>query len=141
MEQFVLSSPEVLQLRAAHAQPSTEYHIGWDVTFATDIGLVVESVSYWSVIGTLHVGDATGWGDISVGALLAVHGDPPDDVERALRDSEALETLYDIARNHLRPLLSTIDSDASLPRKSPDATVERYEDSDDDDTATQDVEE
>lgn len=82
---------------------------------------------YLSVIGSLHAANATGWGDISVGALLHVLEEVPDEaLEAEIKSSDAIETLYDIARSHLGPLLNTVDCDLSLTRKAPEVELKRY---------------
>lgn len=127
MERFLLSSPQVVRLRASQANDNeAEPHTLWHVSYEPD---PVEGLpgTYLSVIGSLHAANATGWGDISVGALLHVLEDVPDEkLEEELKSSDAIETLYDIARSHLGPLLNTVDCDLSLARKAPEVELARY---------------
>lgn len=126
-------NPEVLQLRASQNNADTEPHIQWHVSYSptpvtgSDRGGPERTL--YPVIGTLHVGGPSGWGDISVGALMMALSDLEQDggLKPALERTEAIEALYDVARGHLGPLLRTIDCLEELPKRSPKVLVEEFD--------------
>jgi len=137
VEYFTLSSPEVLRLRAAQGGPEDmETHFNWYVSFDAE-PFDVEGVSHYPIIGTLHAGSASGWGDISLGALLMVvreiGKEPLPDV---IARSNAVETLYDVARGHLSSLLRTAGAVFDIPSKSPPVEVMEFDEEDEGDSAS-----
>ncbi|MBM3716105.1 MAG: hypothetical protein FJW64_10305 [Actinobacteria bacterium] len=127
MYDFVLDSPEVIQLRAVQASDDTEPHLDWHVSYSDQRFTFDERVCI-PIIGSLHSGGPAGWGDISVAALLVVLGDSePEQLEDVIAPSNAVETLYDVARGHLLPLLASVGSLEPLPRKSPPASVSKFD--------------
>lgn len=130
---------EVVQLRATQSR-GTDKHVTWTVGYAPT--LIEEAPEPMRVIlGTLHAGGKKGHADVTVGAVF-IHQDEAissDDLEEAIRECDATETLYDIARTHLSPLLATVGASVKLPRKSPAAEVNQLErrDSEDVDSSSQ----
>lgn len=146
MTEFILANPEVLRLRASQGQGQPDSEIEWSVSYTPE---PVEAISpaegdrqriIYPVIGTLRTSGATGWGDISVGGLLIAVGEPrPTNLVELLQSSVGIESLYDIARGHLGPLLRTVDAVEELPRRSPQVTVIEFDDEIEDEDETADA--
>lgn len=118
-EPFILSSPEVVRVRAAE-NASDEAHGLWYVGYAPE---KEPSVNARVVYGSLHAASTTSYGDITVFGLFydtsgAAYEDD-ESLERALAQSAALETLYDYARTSLRTVLAVIGSDVETSDRSP----------------------
>lgn len=128
-ESFLLSSPELLAVSAS--QPVSEEmsdHVVWTVSYHPTLSSSKRG-PWRPVVGTLHAADQSGNGDVSVGAILKnIHGADPDDFEAALADSDALETLYDVARSHLLPVMRSVGCDIVLDRKAPEVELHELPD-------------
>jgi hypothetical protein len=130
---FAMVNPEVLQLRASQSNGDAKHHIEWRLSFSPDpVTAKAESGPervLYPVIGSLHVGGPSGFGDISVGALLIAMSDPEADggLQSALEHADAVEALYDVARGHLGPLLRSVDCVEELPKRSPKVVAEAFE--------------
>lgn len=124
---FMLDSPEVIQLRAVQVQEDVEPHLDWQLSYSEQRFFFDKKICI-PVIGSLHAGGPAGWGDISVAALLIVLADEePLALEDAIAPSNAVESLYDVARGHLTPLLATVGSLEPLPRKAPPVSITKFD--------------
>lgn len=126
MLSFALSSPEVVRLRAVQSHDDAESHVDWRVTYS-DERFTFKGHMMIPVIGALHAGGPNGWADVHVAALIAVLNNEPSDLDAELAGSDAIETLYDIARGHMMPLLTAVSATQVLPQKSPQAEVSAFE--------------
>ena len=80
------------------------------------------------VIATLHAGGASGWASVTVGGLFTpIVRVTPETLAAQIRDSSALECLYDFARASLRTAAGIVDVKLKTPAKSPLASVEPFE--------------
>lgn len=136
MEHFGLSSPEVIRLRASQGGPEDmEPHFNWYISYGPE-PLDFEGTPHYPVIGTLHAGSANGWGDVSMGGLLMVIREVDgDSLQESIASSDAVETLYDVARGHLAPLLRTAGVTLEIPRTSPPVEVMEFEEDAEDERA------
>lgn len=114
-------SPMVMDVRASvlyEADP----HVTWSVGYAPEL----DDEGGRFLLANLHAVGAEGRVDVEISALLlgssgaaSSADDDASQLEDDLSESEALETLYDIARITARGLLGTIDVDLGLPVASP----------------------
>jgi hypothetical protein len=119
-------SPDIVALRAATdtgSKPHLEWYVGWAPE--EDDG-----VHGRVVLGTLHAFGDNGGGEVTVAATVIYPKsvDPSnEEFADALIDSEALETIYDIAHIALRSILATINAQVEIKRKSPKPTMSMLE--------------
>jgi hypothetical protein len=116
-----------LQVLAVHAEVDSadEPHITWVVSVEPVVG---ESGTH-VVIGTLHCVFERTRAEISVGGQFTPIQPKPistDLLPDLIRDSSALETLYDFARSSLAGLASAVGTTTDMPMKSPLAEVELF---------------
>lgn len=123
---FALSSPEVVRVRAVQDHDDIDAHFDWRVTYSEE-RFEFKGHTMIPIIGALHAGGPNGWADVHVAALLAVLGDEPAELEAELASCDAVETLYDVARGHIVPLLTMVDAYEAVPQKSPDARVSAFD--------------
>ncbi|MBF4591260.1 hypothetical protein [Curtobacterium sp. VKM Ac-1395] len=120
-QDFFVDNLDVVRFRASQGD-QTEEHIKWRVGYAPASEEGVNGQHIRVVIATLHVGGNGGWAEIDAGAFLVSDDEGPDDdnLEAAVRQSIAVEAVYDFARSHLRGLLATIGVFVDIPVASPD---------------------
>lgn len=125
-----MTSPTVLHFEG-RAFSRREDHIQWRVDYASLMEF--DTGTYLPVYGSLRAGGAGGWAEISVAALIAgVEEVPGDELADTLKESEAIETLYDFARASLSGMLGTVNAGFVLDAKAPDVEVGLLEADDDD---------
>lgn len=125
-EIYALSSPQVVRLQATQAQEDVDSYVNWFVSYAGE-RFTTRERTVMPVIVSLHAGGPAGYASVSLGALFVVIGEEPDDLVAAIKESDATETLYDVARSHLLPILATVGVSETLPWRSPDAEIERFD--------------
>ncbi|MBF4463458.1 MULTISPECIES: hypothetical protein [unclassified Rathayibacter] len=117
---FAVDNVDVIQVRASIG--GSEPHLQYNVTYEPK-SRPSELGSFYPVVASLHAADEDGWGDVSIGAFLLPLGEVPDGIplSEVLADDAAIETLYDIARTHLRHVLATVGCLTQLPKQAPEA--------------------
>ncbi|WP_153002074.1 hypothetical protein [Leucobacter chromiiresistens] len=120
--QFLLVNPEVISI-SSHRHDAEGDELIWET------GIAPEGISDMGgrvVFGTLQAGCDSGGGAVIVASIFR---QPEGELleleafEEAFVDSDALETLYDIARASLRQVLSFIEVQIDLPRKAPEPQI------------------
>lgn len=122
MIKFTLRAPRIASLRAKRALDLDE-RIDWHVDYAPeDASTGSERV----VFGTLHLHSEQSVVELTVVGLLgyeAASEFTSEEFEAGLRESEAVETLYDIVRMAILPVAAQVECDVRLPVKAPSAIV------------------
>lgn len=134
-DHFAISAPQLLAIGASRptGDEGIDESVHWFVSFSKDYLPSSDGARIMSVIGGLRVTSPDGTGNVTVGALMRVLDEPPAETfEDAVRNSDATETLYDIARGHLLPALRSVACDAVLDHKSPVADVYEFVSDEDD---------
>ncbi len=136
---LTLLEPDVTGLQASKL-PLEEEHLEWSVGYApTDYPRKHARV----VIGTINAGGAGGSVDVSVGAMMAYspENDPGDEFAAVLRQSDALETLWDIARLAFYGAAGVAGVRTTVPVAAPipEINVLHRVDQEDDDRAVSDL--
>jgi len=136
---YAIDSLDVVRFRATQGD-GTEEHVTWRVGYAPETVLTDEGSWVRIVIGTLHAGGEGGWAEVDAGAFLVSQEEHPEtdsDFEDLIRESMAVEALYDFARSHLRTFLATISVSVDLPWGSPEPELLILNAPDDEDEATE----
>lgn len=124
---FSLASPRFLALDAYVQPTEAEPHTSWYASFGENL----DEDNARVVIATLH---ATG-DDFAVNITIAGSffwgssaGEPKTraGLAKAISESYALETLYDMARTQAGALAGVVLANIDLPVKSPDALVREF---------------
>jgi hypothetical protein len=115
-----LSAPGVIRLRATISDEHQDEAFTWTVNIS-DRARVSGGRPVRFTVGTLRAEGDGAWGDIDVGCYLIGDVDVENDTFlTALEESEAPETLFDIARLHLQSQLVLVGSDVQIPFSSPE---------------------
>lgn len=117
---FRLTEPEVLHVRADFGGPA-EAKLEWDVTYSA----AAPVDSPWDgrvIIAKIIAASGNASASVTVAAFL--NKNTPEIIsadlyESALRESDALDTLWHYARIALAPSLAVIHSDIDIPVESP----------------------
>jgi hypothetical protein len=122
-----LSAPGVIRLRATISDEDQEEAFTWTVNIS-DKARISGNRSVRFTVATLRAEGDGAWGDIDVGCYLI--GDVDVDNEAflaALNESEAPETLFDIARLHLQAQMALVGSDVQIPFSSPEGETHLFD--------------
>jgi len=112
-----LSAPEIFEAKAT--QTGAKRHVRWFVGYAPE---PQEGTSSRVVFAAIHAFNESGGAEVSCASLISHPSDfdpTNEEFEQALRDSEALETLYDFLQPHVRSLLAMVNCGAKVPSKAP----------------------
>lgn len=122
-------APMILDVRASTAFVETETHVVWNVGYAPELD---DDGNGRFILAHLHAANTDGRVDVEIGATQLgsvlgsiAEGEDAEQYESALGESEALETLYDIARITAKSLLGTVNVELDLPLASPAVEVTR----------------
>lgn len=124
LAQMTLSivSPNVIRFRATLSSDENEPSFTWTM-HVSEAAVPRSGRVVRSAVGTLVAKGLEAWGDIDVGAYLVDADMANEELQELLVDSDASETIYDIARMHLQSMLATINTDLVIPYKSPEVDV------------------
>lgn len=124
-----LVAPEVMGVRASQ-QPVAEPHLNWYVDYAPERD---DDLDGRVVFGQVHGAAANGYADVTVASVMryAAEDEPgTEEFASALENSDALETLWDIARVAFRTIAALTGLDVELPAKAPQAEISQLVPSD-----------
>lgn len=136
---FHLSSPKILNVDSSW-ESANQAHINWFVSYAPER----EAESNERVLfATLHAVTDDGRGNVQVAAMIQESTDFTDweSFEKALAESDALDTLYLFALNGLRTALSLVGGAVGPVDNSPEPEFDQLvpaDDLDDEQPATSD---
>lgn len=119
-----LFAPIVFRISSSRAA-STDENVSWRVVWDEEAGSRDHGPQR-VVMGTLTAEGGTGRGEVTVAGF--VRGFDPsiyEDPDAEIGSSEAIETLYDVARSHITGVLGIIGVEVAIPRQSPQAEVHR----------------
>jgi hypothetical protein len=121
-----LRAPGVIRLRATISDEDQEEAFHWSVYIA-DKAKRNDDVPVRFAVATLRAEGDGAWADIDVGCFLI--GDVELENDRflaAVQESDAPETLFDIARLHLQSQLALVGSGVQIPFSSPEGEINLY---------------
>jgi len=113
-----LVGPDVIEVSARHER--LDPHVKWWVDYAPE---PATTLSGRVVFGTLHAFGAAGGAEVTVASVIKYpNGASPtsEEFEKALKDSDALETLYDYARTVVSSVAAIVNARPELDRKAPE---------------------
>ncbi|PKQ36543.1 MAG: hypothetical protein CVT61_00260 [Actinobacteria bacterium HGW-Actinobacteria-11] len=116
--ELVLIAPEVMDASVMR-QPVDEPHLHWLVGYAPEAG---PEDNTRVVFGTVHAASEFGFGEVTVACMMKCPEQSAltaDQFKAVLSESDALETLYDIARVAFRAVTAVTEVDVELPHKAP----------------------
>lgn len=119
---FILVDPKVLSIEA-HAEREMEDHLQWHCSYSREDVISEARV----VIGTLHGATKEAGFTVTMGSLFIETGttDTSSDYQFAVRESEALETLYDLCRQQAAIVVGMLglNEKFDVPWKAPDPEI------------------
>lgn len=126
---YSLADPRVFDVEVSAYSSHETYYDAWRVSYAPS-----EEEGKRVVVGTFRAGDSTVDLAVTVAGIFysatrRIERLEGEELEASLRDSIALETLYDVARMHARTLLGMVKEDLPIPLNSPEATIRAIQDS------------
>lgn len=124
-----LVAPEVMGVRASR-QPVEEPHTNWYVDYAPERD---DDTGARVVFGNLHAAGTDGIADVTVACMMRYPADDEPGTEEfaaVLAQSDALETLWDIARVAFRTIAAVVGIDVEVPSKAPEAEISQLVPSD-----------
>lgn len=119
---LVLIAPEILAVRASQQQID-DPHIEWYVGYAPERD---DANGARVVFGTIHAASAQGVADVTVAGMMRYPASEEPGTEAfadILAESDALETLWDIARGTFRAIATIANLDVEVPAKAPVAEI------------------
>lgn len=134
---FSLGNPRFLALEAFAQTGGMERHLSWFASFDENID---EDEGHRVVIATLHAAEDEASVTITIAGSFywasgAAEPKTREKLAKAIRESFALETMYDLARVQAHALLAAAQLSMDIPMVPPAAEVrefsERSEDSED----------
>lgn len=131
---LVLVAPEVMGVRASQ-QPIDDPHLNWYVDYAPERD---EDTGARVVFANLHAAGANGIADVTIACMMRypLEREPgTDEFASVLASSDALETLWDIARVAFRSIAAVAGVNVEVPDKAPDAEISQLVPSDSSDNS------